>query len=1125
MAPDRVHSLTVPLVSVRAAVLASLVLVAALAGGVGVDPAAGAATAASSASATDVVAGQNAADGVVEFDVTVENASTATLTVDTSALRSAGASVSTVTAQRTGGPADFAVTGSGTAGGDATVSVEDTGSVAGAATGSVSVRITYDTTGAGTQSGLSLPVTNGTGTQLAAPNTALVDPVVSAGTPTDIRAASGQSQRIGGVTVALGGSDDGFVYLDVTPLVDAGASVSSAGPVTASGADSAGSGTVVTRGSDTVFYASVTDGNDDGRVTLDANLSGVDASGVTVGTSPSYSVAGSTGSSADSRYDGRSGVPSGPPTTSSFSVRRPSDVTRAGPGGSGPFDTSAGRGVVYEGAVVYQGEDDIEFGGRLSSSLTGVSGNAAGQVLGPPISSSQQLGRYSNDGTSAAPAVTVNRPRITELEVENANGADISGGSVAQSAAGDLAVVASYNYHEAEDLRVEVINENDLEVSGEVLTTRQKNGPGSLEFPLDLSGQSAGEYTVRVEGSDALSRDGDGPESAIEETTVDVTTSDDIDLRTDSITQGSDLRYEVRGGAAGDFHLVRIGSGDFRDGVSNADAARIFNNVGTVRERGYVTDGGSYVQAGSTSSSDDVRYAYAIVEIDDDNSRGVGTIDTTSLDTTSVEIEVSNPLATSGGTWTTPPTPRGDGNLDADETDVEVEEGSVRLRSPGDEYVVGASVTVRGSASSGMDSVAIYARDDGDYELVLIDGDRTISVDADGEFEEDEIQLSGSGPGNRILTLPGTYRIGVIDAAGADPDGDGTVEDSLSTQEFTSGASDQRSIRVVEPSLAGEFPSVVDGEIADADGDVDASGDAVGADEVLFVAVGDRGEVVTDTVQVEDDGSFEETDISLAALSRGEVELFLYATGRDGRVGDGSLPSGFSATLDGFAEYLDREAGGSTDSLDAGGLTGRQIRSALRAESVDATASDDLLVSQTVQLTDARLQITDVYQRNSAETGINPVEVDNTMIVEGTTNLQPEDNVIAVELRNAEISVDLTTTELWGGSGNWVVRLDTDDAAPGTYQVEADDGQSAVRVDVELVTTLATPTPTPTEAPTPTATETPTATPSSTATLTPLPPLTPTPEPTSGSLPGFGALPAVLAVLAVVLLAARRADR
>jgi major cell surface glycoprotein (TIGR04216 family) len=159
--------------------------------------------------------------------------------------------------------------------------------------------------------------------------------------------------------------------------------------------------------------------------------------------------------------------------------------------------------------------------------------------------------------------------------------------------------------------------------------------------------------------------------------------------------------------------------------------------------------------------------------------------------------------------------------------------------------------------------------------------------------------------------------------------------------------------------------------------------------------------------------------------------------------------------------------------------------------------------------------------------GVNPVGVDDTMVVEGSTNLRPDDNAITVELMTTDgSSVALSTTDEWSYDGTWMVSLELDDVQTGTYDLEADDSYNTDVVEVEIVQNVQTATPEPTETPEPTPTET--ATPEPTATATPEPTATSTPEPTDtptpteGGGPGFGAIVAVIALLAAALLATRR---
>ena len=487
-------------------------------------------------------------------------------------------------------------------------------------------------------------------------------------------------------------------------------------------------------------------------------------------------------------------------------------------------------------------------------------------------------------------------------------------------------------------------------------------------------------------------------------------------------------------------------------------------------------------------------------------------------DVTGADYTFDDDASTGGSTVGSEPFVDINGDESADDVDFDVQEGTVTLDSPGNTYVVGSEVDLNGTAPTGMDNIAVYARDEGDFERVKIDSNNVTSVDADGTFEETDVVLSADSD---ILSLPGSYRIGVIDAGDADTsdDSDGEPDAELTTQEFNQGTSVQSSIRVIGTSLDAEFPSLVNGQIAEDDGDVTVTGSAPGSEDVLFIAVGPRGNVFTQQIGVDSDQSFDEEDIVLPnSISKGAVSLHVYSVGRDDDVGDGDLP-GQNADLDGFKSFVD-------SNLSQRGLTGDQVRSSIVAETVEDSASDDQLVNQNARLVDTQSRIVNVYQSGNQASGINPVAAGETLVVEGQTNLQPEDNTITVELATEDVSVGLSATEEWGQDGQFSVEIDTTDAATGTYTLEIDDGQNSVTEDVELVDEVSTATPTPTEADdTPTATATPT--PTATATVSPATTAasatdTDASTPTEGGGPGFGAVVALVALLAAALLATRR---
>lgn len=864
-------------------------------------------------------------------------------------------------------------------------------------------------------------------------------------------------------------------------------------------------------------------------------------------------------------------------------IETSSSPNRAGPGGSGEFNRIDGTGTIFPGATVFQGEEDISFAGNLNDQLEGVSGNAEGEILSPPIERDQPVGRYTNDGTSSTPGVTVLRPRVTNLEVLNVNNEDISGGTVSETGAAKLRVNSSFNYEEAEALELTVTAPDGTEVTQSVLNNTagtmnatvdassssnysESPAAGKVSWAIDLSDQPTGTYTIEVAGSDDLDFG-----SAVRSTTIEVSGRDDpvLSLAKQSVVQGDRVNYQIESSNAGDQHIVTIDAEDFREGITANNTEQVFDNVGDVDVVGvviandtaaveYVTTGGSNGITTSDLSSIDatsrselldgsrgnseIVAAHAIVTIDDDG-LGVGRINTRYLTDGGADINLYDQgTYASSGSANLAGIRTGIGAGTIDSKTLEVKSGAITITSPGNTYTVGSSVNVNGTAPSGLDSVVVYARNEGGFELVDLDGrddsgnaaatssdvDVTINVAGDGTYEAEDVKLSkGDLGGNAVLTQAGIYRFGVISYAAATSVAQSSsfsgstvtingqaVPLTIKTSAFTGKTSAQKSLRVTNPALQGSF-STVRGQIAVADGTVDVSGRAAGADEVAVIFVDNRGKTKFKTVSVDDDGTFESNDISISGLARGSVTGHIIANGRDGQLGDGNVGSGVSGAPGSFAQLRNY-----VNSL-SGGLNGDQVRSNILSETVEDTASDDLIVTTQFRFVEARTQISAVYQQGRSASGINPVAVGNTMVVEGVTNRQPEDNTIVVELSNDDTTVDLASTEDWNTqNGRWSVTLDTSDAATGTYTVEADDGDSSDTAEVELVAELATPTATPTE--TPTATPTATPTPMPTATPTPTPTATPTPTPTESGGPGFGAVVAALALLATALLAVRR---
>ena len=731
--------------------------------------------------------------------------------------------------------------------------------------------------------------------------------------------------------------------------------------------------------------------------------------------------------------------------------------------------------VAYNNTQVYQGEEGVVFEDSDGSSvdvgdLEGTSGNREGTPLQMPIPVDEETGTYSTAGSNYQGnsfAVSVVEPRITTAEIQL--GTDdieqIAASRAKDTADRDFNIVAEWNFANAEDLEITVEDPSGADITGEVLDsesasilTRDEIKDGEVRVPLDLSGEDAGEYTVVFEGEGDLDHD-----SVVQEYTIETTNEDSVTLNTesDTVTQGDNLQYTVSGATNNDFHTLAIDSSDFRDSASVDDVRRLFRNVEDTEEAGFVTTeaAGEDVYNASNADSfsgdfDDINYAYGVVEID--GTTGVGSISTSTLDDSSIDLDVYN-------TTTDEVQPKiNAGNLESvDDVSFDVEEGEVTLDNPTDTYTVGSEVDVNGSAAS-ADDVAIYVRDNSDWEPVTLEdgsfldedenvnSENLISVDSDDTFEEEDVRLSD---GNSILSFEGQYDIGVIDAAELNDD---ILDENghIGTSDFSSASSSRYTLDVRSGDLTANF-GTVNGQIAEADDEIDVEGTAAGQDEVVVAFVGERGDTYAETISVDDDDTFDQEDISLSALSQGSISAHIISVGRDRNVGDSDGLSGVGGSEVEGDTYADSPQGLRNYINDLGEFSsgsGDQIRSRILSNTVDADGSDDLIISENFRLNDATLSINDVYPEQAEASGVNPVATGETLIVAGDTNRQSDNAAITLELLTQEDeSVMSADTDEWGSDGQWSASMDTSNLETGTYILEAEDGESTDRVEVEIV--------------------------------------------------------------------------
>jgi major cell surface glycoprotein (TIGR04216 family) len=378
-------------------------------------------------------------------------------------------------------------------------------------------------------------------------------------------------------------------------------------------------------------------------------------------------------------------------------------------------------------------------------------------------------------------------------------------------------------------------------------------------------------------------------------------------------------------------------------------------------------------------------------------------------------------------------------------------------------FVVGESIQINGTTSGSVDEVAIYIRDDEDYELAEIKGQSTIEVSDTGEFSETDVALTeGTHSGNEILRQPGEYQLGAIASVDADINGDGKPDTTLTSTRFTEAASTSTSIDVNSPSLSASIETFR-GEIAVEDSLIDVQGEARGQDVVVVTFVSANGNAVAYAISVESNGTFHGDDIFFE-LEQGPVSAHIISPGIDGVYGDNN----YTRSVE-LADAIERD-------LTPDATTGEQLRSQINSTTIEASGSDDQMVSDAFQLTDGYATISKVYPESGTSSDTDVISPGESLVVEGVTNRRPDDNDINIDVLNesgGEVTIpeagsstysynyslpenDNYTTGTavgagqWETDGEWQVTLNTSSLEPGTYTIESDDGDNTDQTEIQI---------------------------------------------------------------------------
>gem|GEM_PF-5996248 len=698
-----------------------------------------------------------------------------------------------------------------------------------------------------------------------------------------------------------------------------------------------------------------------------------------------------------------------------------------------------GTATVLNGTTVYQGESDLTFvdadGTRVDAgAFVKTAGQAEGTALALPIAEDEAVGTYRDPESGMT--VTVQEPRITTAEVQRA-GSDI--GQIPADRAGTLSIVAAWNFAAAEGIEVTVEDPSGSEVTRQVVAGDATLSTADETLALELADEDPGVYTVRFEGNRSLDHGAVTQSYTIETTEQDSLT---LSVASENATRGTRLDYTVAGGLDGNRHLVTIPASSLRAGVEPSDLTGVFRNVADTTAVGlWNATGETAVTGDEAYDRADIAYAYAVVEVE--GSEATGEIQTRYLRDERVDVFVYAPAG--AGTYDPPATRQALEPFERDDTEVDVREGTLELASPTGAYTIGQEVDVRGEATS-AESVGIYVRDTGAWQPVAVTGEdapgaQVLSVESDDTFSETDVAIADATAttmaGSQILAFDGRYEIAVVDMADVEDPGA-----PISTADFRDVSSERYRLTASVGTLEATVQTV-NGQVAAADGVVDLNGTAPGQDRVAYAFVDDRGETVVGTVSVNQTTStFDVESVGLGSLEQGRVTAHVVSLGRDGIPGEGS-----SGPIDGddaaaVAAYVAGLEG-----------SGDQVRDRIAASTVDASGSDDQLVTRSFRYDDARLSIERVYPAAAPADGIYPVAIDETMVVEATTTRRPDDSAVSLDVVGAdgETLASSYATE-WGRDGRVRFRFAADSIGLGPFTLELEDGTNRVREEVAIVT-------------------------------------------------------------------------
>ncbi|MFB6283574.1 MAG: hypothetical protein ABEK59_06530 [Halobacteria archaeon] len=477
----------------------------------------------------------------------------------------------------------------------------------------------------------------------------------------------------------------------------------------------------------------------------------------------------------------------------------------------------------------------------------------------------------------------------------------------------------------------------------------------------------------------------------------------EIDLQHGRVTQNDNVNFYISDAEENKKYTVAIDKNNLR-ALHHDD--NVFRYTGNVKKRGKTDD-----------------YVYAVVKTNG-NGNAEGQINTVGLSTGEVRVLLFEGESPSG-------------RRIFDDA-FEVTSAEITSNIPQLKYRVGSEMSINGTAH-GVDGLLMYAKDKSQpWKLVRINNRYLINVKDDNTWSIDTDEL----PRNlTYFNMPGVYRISMVDRNSIPSS---PPPKTLNTREMNKLTGKTFLLHVLKPKFKATFSR--SGEVSTGT-ELKYHGIAAEPGDIVIAAVGHLGNVETKVVTPSKD-KFEGT-LNLDNFGEGPLTVMAISPGRDDQFGNGVAQevgkNQNTQSAEDFVQYI--------NSLNESHRTENQIVSDIRANSVDAPASDDKIAVTHLRVTQPRMKITSIVPLKFADKhGFIPVEEGERFLVRGTTNTDPDDSAIMIKAvlgPNAN-RMDPDIVKYWSGN-TWTANMTSDNIRPGNYTLKASNGRSITTHQFQLL--------------------------------------------------------------------------